>query len=167
MNRDNPNIVQGGMMRCALTLVLSTLVIAGSVACGGETEADRLARLQEARADSVAMATELYDAGVFDTVSWERPEARVERGAVVWRASCEKCHGIEGRGDGELAQQLGLEVPSFLTADWAYADQADSLRQRVFVGLEGGMPNWGLHGLGYRNIDAAVAYIGLLVAPAE
>ncbi len=123
--------------------------------------------MQAARADSVRMAEEAYDATVFDTINWESSEARIQRGAIVWRASCAKCHGAEGRGDGEFARQLGLEVPSFMDPDWTYAYEADSLRHRIFVGLEGEMPNWGLHGLGYRNIDAAAGYINSLVAPQQ
>jgi len=153
-------------MRGILALTLSCLMLFAFAACGGDG-ADGEARMQAARADSVRMAEEAFDATVFDTVTWENADARIQRGAVVWRASCEKCHGAEGRGDGEAAAQLGLEVPSFLTADWAYAYEVDSLRHRIFVGLEGDMPNWGLHGLGYRNIDAAAGYINSLVAPQQ
>ncbi|MGD2216302.1 MAG: c-type cytochrome [Gemmatimonadales bacterium] len=123
--------------------------------------------MQAARADSLRMAEAAYDAAVFDTVSWESSDARIQRGATVWRASCEKCHGAEGRGDGEYARQLRLDVPSFMGPDWKYAYEVDSLRHRIFVGLEGRMPNWGLHGLGYRNIDAAAGYINTLVAPQQ
>ncbi|UCC81931.1 MAG: c-type cytochrome [Gemmatimonadota bacterium] len=154
-------------MRGILVLALSYLVLIASAGCGGESDAEREARMAAARADSIRMAEEAYDAMVFDTVSWESDNARVQRGAIVWQASCEKCHGAEGRGDGEYAMQLGLEVPSFLEPDWTYAFEVDSLRHRIFVGLEGDMPNWGLHGLGYRNIDAAAGYIGLLVAPQQ
>ncbi len=154
-------------MRCAFALALSCSALVSLVACGGESPEEREARRQAARADSVAMAEEVYDATVFDTVTWDSLEARVERGRIVWQSSCEKCHGPEGGGDGELAAQLGLEVPSFLSPDWSYAYEADSLRHRVFVGLAGEMPNWGLHGLGYRNIDATVAYINRLIAPSE
>ncbi|UCC70963.1 MAG: c-type cytochrome [Gemmatimonadota bacterium] len=154
-------------MRWRLALALSCLALVALAGCGGETAADREARMQAARADSLAMAQELYNATVFDTVSWESPDARVQRGALVWRASCEKCHGEGGRGDGLGAQQLGIDVPSFLVPDWKYTYEADSLRERIFVGLAGEMPNWGLHGLGYRDIDAAVAYINTLVSAAR
>jgi mono/diheme cytochrome c family protein len=154
-------------MRWRLALALSCLIFIGFAGCGGESGAEREAREQAAQADSVRMADALYDATVFDTVSWEDMDARVQRGAIVWRASCEKCHGAEGQGDGEFARQLGLEVPSFMSPDWAYAYQVDSLRYRIFVGLEGDMPNWGLHGLGYRNIDAAAGYINALVTPQQ
>lgn len=154
-------------MRGTIALALSSLVLISAAGCGGESEEEVAARMQAARADSVRMAEATYDAMVFDTVNWESSEARIQRGAIVWRSSCEKCHGAEGRGDGELATQLGLEVPSFLEPDWMYAYQVDSLRHRIFVGLEGNMPNWGLHGLGYRNIDAAAGYINSLVAPQQ
>jgi mono/diheme cytochrome c family protein len=154
-------------MRGIIALALSSLVLISAAGCGGESEEEMAARRQAARADSVSMAEAAFDAMVFDTVSWESSEARIQRGAIVWRASCEKCHGAEGRGDGEYATQLGLEVPSFLEPDWMYAYEVDSLRHRIFVGLEGDMPNWGLHGLGYRNIDAAAGYINSLVAPQQ
>jgi mono/diheme cytochrome c family protein len=154
-------------MRGILALALSFLVLIASAGCGGESAADMEARMQAARADSVRMAEVAYDATVFDTVSWEDLDAQIQRGAMVWRASCAKCHGAEGRGDGDAAQQLGLEVPSFLVPDWSLAYEKDSLRYRIFVGLEGPMPNWGLHGLRYRDIDAAAAYINTLVAPTQ
>ncbi|MGD2153709.1 MAG: c-type cytochrome [Gemmatimonadales bacterium] len=154
-------------MRGILALTLPCLTLFAFAACGGESAADREARIRAARADSVRMAEEAFDATVYDTVTWENTDARIQRGAIVWRASCEKCHGAEGRGDGEGAQQLGLEVPSFLAPEWAYAYEVDSLRHRIFAGLEGGMPNWGLHGLGYRNIDAVAGYINTLVAPEQ
>jgi mono/diheme cytochrome c family protein len=151
-------------MRGMFALALSCFVLFAAAGCGGESAADREATLRAARADSMRMAEAAFEATVFDTIQWESPEARVQRGAIVWQSSCEKCHGPSGRGDGEAAQQLELEVPSFQSPDWVYAYQADSLRHRIFTGLEGEMPNWGLHGLGYRNIDAVVGYIGSLVA---
>jgi mono/diheme cytochrome c family protein len=154
-------------MRGIFALAISCLVLIASAGCGGESDADKEARMQAARADSVRMAEAAYDATVFDTVSWESSEARIQRGGIVWRTSCEKCHGSEGRGDGEYARQLGAEVPSFMDPDWAYAYEADSLRHRIFVGLEGHMPNWGIVGLGYKDIDAVAGYINTLVAPQQ
>lgn len=134
--------------------------------CGeGETEAERQARQLQARADSVMMAESQYDASVFDTLTWETPGARHERGGVVWRASCQKCHGRNGDGSGEYAQQLQLVVPSFLAADWPYAGDVATIRHRIFVGHERGMPNWGLHGLKYRDIDAVAGFIVAAMAP--
>lgn len=154
-------------MRWRLALALSCLVFPGLAGCGGESEAEIAARKQAARADSVRTAEGLYDSTVFDTISWDDSNARIERGRVVWRASCEKCHGAEGRGDGEMAAQFGFEVPSFQDPAWSLAYEVDSLRYTIFVGHEGEMPNWGLHPLGYRNIDAVAGFINALVAPQQ
>jgi len=140
--------------KSAVTLVVSAVLMLS--ACGGqETEAEREARLQQAQRDSVIMADSMYDAAIFDTLTWETDEARLERGGVVWRTSCQKCHGAHGEGDGELAQQFDLTVPPF---DPDTLDIA-AIRHGIFVGHEGAMPNWGLHGLKYRDIDAAAAFM--------
>ena len=137
-----------------VTLMVSGALIVGACA-GGESETERQARMEQAQRDSVAMADSMFDASVFDTLTWESPEARLQRGGVVYRASCEKCHGPEGRGGGEYAVQMELEVPS-LAAD---AMEVEAIRRGTFVGHEGAMPEWGLVGLKYRDIDAAAAYI--------
>lgn len=150
-------------MRCTIALsVLATLVIG---ACGGESPEDREAMRLAARADSVAMADSLYDPTVFDTLTWESPEKRLERGGMVWRASCQKCHGSDGQGGGELAQQMAIDVPSFLNPEWEYAGDAPAIRRRIFIGHKNVMPNWGLYGLKYRDIDAVTAYIEKRTSP--
>ncbi|UCG88417.1 MAG: hypothetical protein JSW71_07710 [Gemmatimonadota bacterium] len=45
-----------------------------------------------------------YDTSVFDTLTWESEEARLERGSVVWNHSCARCHGYDAEGNGEMAQ---------------------------------------------------------------
>ncbi len=141
-------------------LTIGMALIVGAVACGEqETEAEREARMAAARADSMEMADSLYDPSAYDTLTWESPEARLERGGVVWRASCSRCHGSEGEGGGPMAEQMGIEVPSFMTPDWEYAGDIEAIRHRIFVGHEGMMPNWGLHGLKYRDVDAVAAFI--------
>ncbi len=159
-------------MRCRLVVALVSLTLVAGAACSRqETEAEKEARLLAARADSVALADSMFEAAVFDTITWESPQTRLERGGVVWRASCEKCHGGRGRGDGEAVEPLGLEgkVPSFLAEDWEYAEDYEALRRRIYTGTEGGMPHWmphwAFHGLGYRDIDAVVAYVELLITP--
>lgn len=151
-------------MRCrlAVALVVSGLLVLG--ACGGESEAEIEARRAQAERDSIAMADSMFNPAVFDTVKWENADARLERGALVWRTSCEKCHGAGGQGGGELAQQFELEVPPLAldTTDVA------GIRRAIFVGHEGAMPEWGLHGLKYRDIDAVTAkIIELLKAKSE
>ena len=133
-------------------------------ACSGqESEEERQARMLQAERDSIAMADSLYESVVFDTLTWESREARLERGGVVWRSSCQKCHGADGKGAGELARQLEIEVPP-LSVDTT--DPA-AIRRAIFVGHEGAMPNWGLHGLKYRDIDAVTAYIVQQLAAPE
>jgi mono/diheme cytochrome c family protein len=154
-------------MRCRVILALPIMVVAGLTACGGGSEEDDAALKAQAKADSLAMAEALYDVAVFDTVSWESDAARLERGALVYRSSCGKCHGSRGGGNGEVAMEFGLEVPSFESPDWAYRGDIEGLRHRIFVGHEGAMPNWGLHGLKYRDVDAVAAHIAETISPAE
>ncbi len=154
-------------MRERAVAALVALALPLLAACGGgESEEERQARELQARRDTVMMAEAQYDAAVFDTLTWASPEARLERGGVVWRASCQKCHGRNGDGRGEMAQQSELAVPSFLAADWSYAGDLAAIRHRIYVGYEGAMPNWGLHGLKYRDIDAVAGYIVATMAPA-
>lgn len=132
-----------------------------TLACGGgeETPEQAVERLREARADSVAMAEAAYDAAAFDTISWPSVEERLNRGSVVWQFSCAKCHGPNGVGTGELAQQWDLAMPDLTIPEWEYAADLEAIRHRIFVGHESEMPNWGLHGLKARDIDAVTAFI--------
>lgn len=136
-----------------------------AVACGSEPEADvdPEARLRSARADSVRMAEALYDASHFDTIQWESEEALLSRGRTVWTYSCQKCHGSDGRGGGEFAVQAALEPPDLTASEWPHAGDLATIRRRIFVGHEKGMPNWGLHGLKYRDIDAVATYIDQVI----
>jgi mono/diheme cytochrome c family protein len=134
-------------------------------ACGdapdqAEVAAEAEAERRAAAADSVMLAAEMYDPAVFDTITWESPEAKLERGKVVFGISCSKCHGPSGAGDGEFVMRGDtLRPPSFQAADWEYADDVEGLRRQVFTGTEENMPHWGFYGLKYRDIDAAAAYI--------
>lgn len=140
----------------------SVVAVAAALACGlsqEEQAAQRAEELRLARADSVAQAEAIYDAAVFDTIRWPSPDSALVRGQVVWRFSCQKCHGAEGRGDGELAREHELAMPNVLSADWEYAGDIPAIRHRVFVGHESEIPNWGLHGIAYRDIDAVAIYM--------
>lgn len=144
--------------------IVSALVLMLAAACGGGSGADQQEEpspeaLQEARADSVQMAEAQFDPAAFDTISWNMPEERLERGAVVWNFSCRKCHGNEGLGDGELARVEGLSMPMITAADWQYAGDVPAIRHRIYIGHESEMPSWGLYGLKYRDIDAVAYHI--------
>ena len=41
-----------------------------------------------------------FDAQVFATIVWTTPGEATDRGALVFRISCSKCHGEVGAGDG-------------------------------------------------------------------
>jgi len=113
-----------------------------------------------ATVDSVTMAENAFDSTVFDTLSWKTTREILDRGGVVYRVSCQKCHGASGRGDGNFVLHGDtLRPPSFLSADWRYANDRIGLREKIFAGNDKGMPHWGIIGLGYRDIDAVSRYI--------
>ena len=118
----------------------------------------------EAAADtagaSFVEAQTAYDPAAFDTITWETPEAALERGEVVYRFSCLRCHGERGLGDsGFVRGGDTLRPPSFREPDWHLADNKDGIREQVFIGTMEGMPHWGLAGLGPKDIDAVATYI--------
>ena len=129
-------------------------------ACGGEPPVQEVVQEGPSRADSVQLAAEAFNLAAFDTISWETPQAAVERGGLVFRISCTKCHGDGGRGNGNFVMGGDtLRPPSFLTADWRYANDPEGLRRAIFTGNVAGMPYWGLVGLKYRDVDAVARYI--------
>lgn len=135
------------------------LFVFGALACAPAEQAP-LEDPQAAALDTLRTAELAYDATAFDSISWETNTAAAERGAIVFRFSCEKCHGTEGLGDaGFVAQGDTVRPPSFRAADWRFADDHEALRQHIFVGTAQGMPHWGLEGLKARDIDAVATYI--------
>lgn len=151
---------------------LMFVLLLGSSACGGDTQQEepqvpREESLRAARADSVAQAMELYDAAVFDTLTWENDNARWERGGVVWSFTCARCHGSDGAGKGTDAVTFDIAVPDMTIPDWSYADDIPGIRERIFVGHETEMPSMGLIGLSYSDVDASAHYINDLLRTAE
>jgi mono/diheme cytochrome c family protein len=143
-----------------LRLVATIIAFAWMAACGGEPPAQEAPPQGPSRADSVAIAMASFDATAFDTIAWKTPQEAVERGGLVFRISCSKCHGDGGRGNGNfvLAGDT-LRPPSFLATDWRFADDPIGLREYIFSGNVAGMPYWGLVGLKYRDVDAVGLYI--------
>lgn len=142
-------------------LIPTIIAFAWIGACGGEPPAQEAPTVQgPSRADSVAIATAAFDATALDTIKWESTQEAVERGGLVFRISCSKCHGDGGRGNGNFVFQGDtLRPPSFLAADWRFKDDGVGLRQYIFSGNVAGMPYWGLVGLKYRDVDAVALYI--------
>lgn len=142
------------------------LVAIGSIAvfsaCGPsaeDLERERLEAMRLARADSTAQAIALFNAATFDSIRWVSPDSTLARGQTVYRFSCQRCHGFIGRGDGDLATEHGIEMPDLTRASWPFEGDLPALRERIFVGHESEMPNWGLHGLSYRDIDAVAHHL--------
>jgi mono/diheme cytochrome c family protein len=107
-----------------------------------------------------AVALAVYDPAAFDSIAWDTDQAALDRGQVVYRHSCARCHGDTGLGDaGFVLHGDTLRPLSLQREDWPYADDKATLRQQVFVGTAEGMPHWGLEGLRPRDVDAVAIYI--------
>lgn len=144
-------------MRRTITMLIA---LAWVGACAGEAPQEEVVPEGPSRADSVELAVAAFDAAAFDTVSWETPQEALDRGGLVYRISCAKCHGDGGRGNGNFVFRGDtLRPPSFLTTDWRYAEDGLGLREQIYTGNVVGMPYWGLVGLRYRDIDAVANYI--------
>lgn len=145
-------------MRRSIPLIAALLWI-GAGGCDRAATPDE--QVQAAtRADSVGVAMQAFDAAVFDTIVWESDSVSTERGALVFRISCGKCHGDHGAGDSNFVVQGDtLRPPSFLAENWALADAPMELRRYIFSGNVAGMPYWGLVGLKYRDIDAVARFL--------
>lgn len=140
-----------------IAMPLVVVLVASACAPGEPTEDEAAADTAGA---SMVAAQEAYDPAAFDTITWETPEAALERGEVVYRFSCLRCHGDRGLGDaGFVRGGDTLRPPSFREPDWRLADDKAGIREQVFVGTLEGMPHWGLAGLGPKDIDAVATYI--------
>jgi mono/diheme cytochrome c family protein len=110
------------------------------------------------RAIRVERAAAAFSLTLFDTVAWEGEDVQLTEGNAVYAETCRRCHGPLGQGATDYARQRNLTVPSLVAADWPLA-QADSLRLKIFIGHESGMPVFGDGNLTPRQIDATAAYI--------
>ena len=144
-------------------IALPLCLAIGMVACKAEEEGPSPEELAAAaRADSLRMAQEAFDPAAFDTVTWESPQARVDRGATVYRYSCVRCHGDTGEAEATVVFRGDtLNPPSLIQEDWALAEDVEGLQSAIFTGTAEGMPHFGMVGLGARDIDAVIGYIQL------
>lgn len=140
------------MTRLATLLTIAVVVAAGT-AC---QDHDYHPPSEEER---LSFADSLYSPALFDSITWDSDERRVEAGNLVYADECRRCHGAIGRGNTSYAREQRLAVPSLVDPDWELAGDLSGVRQRIFTGHTGGMPAWGPHSLTPRQIDAAAFYI--------
>jgi mono/diheme cytochrome c family protein len=111
------------------------------------------------RAEHVARADSVYATADFDTIAWDSEADRIAAGNLVYADECRRCHGPLGQGTTEYAESRDLEVPSLVDPEWAYGDDLDAVRRRIFTGRPDGMPTWGIGRLSTRQIDAVTYYL--------
>lgn len=140
--------------RRAALLAVGTALAGIAAACGGDHEFE-----SPDRARRVAEAESAFSAMAFDSVTWADDSARALAGSELYAAECRKCHGYLGRGDTDYARQRDLEVPSLVGPEATHAADVDSVRHRIYVGHQAGMPSWGVGRLTPRQIDAAAFYV--------
>jgi len=126
-------------------------------ACGHEFEPPD-------RGERVERAEGAYAPMLFDSVRWSADDVRLTEGNAVFAERCRRCHGTLGRGGTDYALERDLQVPSLVDPGWPLAE-LDSLRHKIYVGHESGMPIFGDGLLTPREIDAAAAYILLTLRP--
>ena len=135
------------------------IVVAAGIAAAIASGCEKHEFLPATREERLAETDSAFAAMRFDTIVWTGDEQRLQEGNEVFAASCRRCHGPLGEGDGEFAAAEGLTVPSLVRPEWRYAGAADSVRRRVFYGHYPAMRTWGIAGLTPRDIDAVSAYI--------
>ena len=111
--------------------------------------------------DTLQLAMSSYDPAAFDSIRWASDSAAYVRGADVFKWDCSACHGPAGRGDAGFVNERGdtMRPPSFVQANWRFANDPNGLRRQIFVGNTQGMPHWGLRRMQVRDIDAVARYI--------
>jgi len=145
-----------------LTTLTSLALFSALAACSNAEEeaAAREAAAMAAAADSVEQARAMFDPAGFDTVTWETNEDAIVRGSVVYSYSCARCHGRFAEGDGNFVSRGDtLRPPDMTVADWRFLDDRDGLREHIYTGTDHGMPNWGLEGLKYKDVDAVATFL--------
>jgi len=116
------------------------------------------------RGARVERAAAAYSAAMFDSISWADSAMELAEGNSIYAEECRRCHGPLGQGATDYARERDLTVPSLVVPDWPLAD-LDSLRKKIFIGHESGMPVFGDGSLTNRQIDATAAYILRMLRP--
>jgi len=149
-------------------IALPLVALMATAGCGPspEEQAEAEAVAEALAQDSLmALATEAFQAAVFDTVTWEDDQAALDRGRVVYNSSCAKCHGDNGLGDaGYVVAGDTLRPRSFKEPDWRFGGDIEAIREYTYLGNTQGMPHWGIvewggRKLGDKSIDAVARYL--------
>lgn len=61
----------------------------------------------------------------------------LSRGELVYTVYCARCHGPEGRGDGEGVEQLPARPRDFAGSEWKFPKTFESIRRVVHDGIPG------------------------------
>lgn len=117
------------------------------------------------RAAQVEQADSLFSPALFDTVTWSSDSLRLAVGNDMFSARCRRCHGYLGEGGPAEVRGRQIQVPSLVEPEWAYANDMEAIRHRIFTGHPDGMPTWGVAGLTVREVDAVAYYIEALLRP--
>ena len=147
-------------MRVSTLLALGATLALIGCSNAEEEAAAREAAAAQAAADSVEFAREQFDPMAFDTVTWESRDEAIVRGSVVFSYSCARCHGRYAEGNGGFVTRGDtLKPPDITVSDWRFLDDPDGLREFIYTGSDHGMPNWGLEGLKYKDVDAVATFL--------
>ncbi len=148
-------------MRVLTTLATVALFTALAACSNAEEEAAALeAAAAAAAADSVEQARAMFDPAGFDTVTWETNDEAIVRGSVVFSNSGARCHGRVAEGEGNFVTRGDtLRPPDMTVVDWRFLEDPDGLREHIYTGTDHGMPNWGLEGLKYKDVDAVATFL--------
>lgn len=100
-------------------------------------------------------ARDLMTAGRRDLAAARDP---VRAGAAIYSASCARCHGTDGGGDGPDAGRFAHAPRNLRNPGWMAARTDPQLRRVIRGGVDG-TPMPGFPSLGAREVTALVAYL--------
>lgn len=83
--------------------------------------------------------------------------ADLSRGEKIYKLTCEKCHGKEGKGDGPKAQELEKKPADYTQAGFFTKRPEAELREMIVIG-NAPMPSFELK-LSPEDIDNVLAFI--------
>ena len=67
----------------------------------------------------------------------EMSEASARQGRRIFERFCVSCHGIDGKGQTDMAADFPVAVPDFTNTEWKYGDTDGE----IFTLIRGGTPN--------------------------